>query len=806
MHHSVLLCYLCGKTSSTVLRDQREARLDELIDPKYYDQGVYTIADEEIIFDVPISDPIDNTYSAPAMECPPVWWIVLDASQTRRQEYWNAVGSALETTLQTIPSHVHVGIVAANSTTISSWDLTTPIPHVWQYPYTSTQVDLCLVPADALHHSCIQAALRAVADAHGSGTVGITPTQSSSSESSSYNNTGMALGMTIELILEFMEKASHPGDNPQEDEPKESSSNPMRYAGGKILCLLGNPPTEFETKPVIESQTHYFQGGVAGACSAEDKWEGTLIPADEPSDITPKNLKSYTEPLDPEDLFDVIGTKCANAALGVDLIVVVPENDDEEDVDEDLARLVIRPWYGLPLLRVLSDRSGAPGPLMFGTNNIQGLQEQVLARTPWQTGMTFGTELRLRISPGFQVESSPVEPVDKGPLQLATFLSSGGIMGPAVDAEPELWLMGTCDPHTTVTIDLQVDKQVKDRFNVDGFGEVALKPVIQTCVAYTCVEEYEDGNVYTVRKMKVSSLPMSLTNDIELFYDAMDPEALAAVLFHKLALNAMQDGFRSAQNTGESWLRSLLVCVYQSAVVEQARIEELMDKQGRLAGMDTTFKGSERLLDQEGDLEVEDVLMGKGHEKVAVMPLMLYALLQSDALRPTRGAFCPSMDARCAAITQMAYMAPSTMAKCIAPTLQLWSIQQDETIMESVDLNKKSIQDSLEEMKEGDGVFVLNSPQQILVYRADRLGLSKLITGGGTAQLGPNLTAAVEASAKIYGTMPAIRYELGGPTTKAAQDKAARRFDNFLLEDKPTVSGMRDFAEWKVEMAMLIQE
>jgi hypothetical protein len=532
-----------------------------------------------------------------------------------------------------------------------------------------------------------------------------------------------------------------------------------------------------------------------------------LLPADEPSDMTATNLKNVTAPLDPTDLLEVIGTKCALAALGVDIIVVVPENDDdEEDVDEDLARLAIRPWYGVPLLRVLSDTSGAPGPLMFGTNNIRGLQKQVLARTPWQPGMTFGTELRLRISPGFELEDSPLETIDDDPYQLPCFLASGGIMGPAVSVEPGLWLMGTCDHHTSVTIDFQVDKQVKDRFNVDGFGEVALKPVVQTCVAYTCVEEDADGSFHTVRKMKVSSLPMALANDIEVFYDAMDPEALAAVLFHKVTLNAMQDGFRAAQETGETWLRSLLICLYQSAEVEQARIEELMDKQGRMVGMDTTFKGSERLLDQEGELEVEDVLMGKGHEKVAVMALMLYGLLQSDSLRPTIGTFRPSMDARCAAITQMSYMPPSALAKCIAPTLQLWSIQDDESIMESVDLNKKSIEHSLEEMKEGDGVFVLNSPQQILVYRADRVGLSKLITNGGTAQLGPKLTAAVEASANEYGTMPAIRYELGDPTTKEAQDKAARRFDNFLLEDKATVSGMRDFTEWKVAMAVLIQE
>ena len=816
MHHSVLLCYLCGKTSSTKLRDQREARTDELLDPQDYDTGVF--GGEEIVFDLPIGDPLEEITSVPAMTCPPVWWIVLDASQHKRQEYWNAVGSVLESTIQSIPSHVHVGIVAANSDTVASWDLTTPIPHVLQYPYDSENVDLCLVPADALHHSCIQSALRAVADAHGSGAV----------TSTTSRKEGMALGNTLELILEYMEKASHPGENPQEALPKTKSkrkfrlfgkkkpkfedtatnytSNELHYAGGKILVLLGNPPMEITTKPEVESQTHYFQGGVAGACSADDKWEGKVVPDEDndPSDMTPQHLKEYTEPLKPEDMFCKIGKKCANAALGVDLIVVVPEN--EGDVDEDLARLAIRPWYGLPLLRALTDYSGAPGPLMFGSNNVKGLQEQLLVRAPWQPGMTFGTELRLRLSPGFELEDSPVEKVGRAKLQVATFLASGGIMGPAVSEEPGLWLMGTCDPHTCLTVDIQADKKVKDRFKVDGFGEVALKPVIQTCVAYTCIEKDEDGNYHTVRKMRVSSVPVPLSSDTELFFDALDPEVLTAVLFHKLALNAYQEGFKVSPETAESWLRALLVCVYQSAIVEQARIEKLMDKQGRMAGMDTAFKGHERLLDQEGDLEVEDVLMGKGHEKVSYMPLMLFALLQSDALRPTVGSFRPSMDARCAAITQMAYMSPSIIAKYLAPTLQLWSAQDDELILESVNLSKKSIHNSLEELQDKGLVLLLNSPQRILVYRPDRAGLSEVVTGRGAVRLGPKLKAAVDASAKEYVSTPEILYELGDPKTKEEQDKGARRFDYFLLEDKATASGIKDYTEWKVELAVGVQE
>merc|ERR1712238_118924 len=97
-------------------------------------------------------------------------------------------------------------------------------------------------------------------------------------------SSGIPLGLPIEIILEFMEQAHHPGqddgnDNTENDDDdninngektRTTTTTKLRYAGGKILCLLGNPP--LETAPPTDNsmsyvnQSKFYQGGVAGAC------------------------------------------------------------------------------------------------------------------------------------------------------------------------------------------------------------------------------------------------------------------------------------------------------------------------------------------------------------------------------------------------------------------------------------------------------------------------------------------------------------------------------------------------------------
>jgi hypothetical protein len=959
-----------------------------------------------------------------------------NSSLDATRNYWTTIGTTLSRTLEEIPPHVHVGLITATGSRLAIWDLTSAVPHVKQYPYSYDPTtalsgglvlsdvdgdknekidttdaddsdsfptwDLCLVPANGLYKANLEAAIRAMVDGAISG---VFQDESSSTDDDDdeekkgqgndddgvVKSSGIPLGLTLEIILEFMEQATHPGqDNNDDDdddgdddsddddddgEKKKKKKTELRYAGGKILCLLGNPPLE-TAAPANDSmsyvnQSKFYQGGVAGECfegeEEEDEEEKHNSDSDDgggkkkkkhggnnkkkkskkrnkkfgvdnsspPSppknddkdgivdedrdltDLTPSNLQDYAMPLDPDDLFVTIGRRCALAALGVDLFVLVPEEDDEDPPGRKGSYYGTAqqrqhiPWYGLPLLRPLSEFSGAPGPLMFGTakknsdddddnyDSLERLHENLLARTPWQAGMVFGAQMRLRLSPGFQLESTPIEgEPNSGELQLAPFLTTGGLTGPATTLSPDddaaggdskdddvsednegLWIMGTCDPHTSFTIDLETDgeEEVPDSCEMEGFGVVDLKPVMQTCTLFTCVET--DGaepipNYYTVCKMRVTSVSLSLADDAESIYDALDPEALSVVLYHKIALDAYLTGLVDAQKTCEEWIQSLMVCVYQSALQKQAEIEEerMEQKQEKLdmeqqQKMERKHRGPrrskepppssdeededdddeedgtsgfvvcERLLDEEGgDLEEEEVLMGQGHSKIGVVPLLMFAIMQSDALRPSDGTFQPSMDARLCASTQMASMTPKALAKTFAPSLSLWSIKNDEPILESLPLSYDGIlsaiggddDDDDEDKKtnnidEEDGILLLESPQRLTLFRASDLqnidfgrdGKARLDNSTGKRKpikFGSELESTILSALNGFRTSPPQSSELegfldnqkGGDLDDIQVTPSA--FLSMLLEDKPTFSGDRDFIEWKSKIAELVRE
>jgi hypothetical protein len=862
--------------------DQESARLDEYLDENTYDKlSIHDLkppvrkksdsgrgAVETLDFRVPLEAVGDNekasesnkpspTWQLPAMACPPVWWIVVDGTVSpsthgveAANNYWNTLGSALEKALDDVPPHVHVGMVTATTSRLACWDFMDAsssdegcsiLAQVKHYPYSLLEseasfaaCDLSLVPADDCYKPGILEAIQTMVQAGISGTFYVDnqmkadETKEGDVEQSNIMS-GFPLGTTIEVLLQFMEQAMHPGreDNSTNNETLEGSASAMRYAGGKILCLIGSPPMEItplsDDCMATVSQPLFHQGGAAGACFVDDdrlKWKSTQPQQDvdndvDPTDMTATNLKDYAKPLEPEEVFEKIGKKCARAALGVDLMVLVPESNE-------LSRSTI-PWYGLPLLRVLSDTSGAPGPLMHATaRDNDRFMDNVLSRTPWQNEMAFGCQMRLRISPGFEVEDSTVEKESKMPLQLAPFLSSGGLMGPAhvvesTDNDSGLWVMGTSDAFTSYTVDLQAAANVKDRFHVDGFGEVALRPVIQTCFEYTCIETdggEDDPTFYTVRKMRISNLPLTLVDEAEPIYDALDLEALAAVLFHKISLDAYLSGLHLAQKTAESWLRSLLTCVYQSAQMEQAKIEEEVDKRHGLQSASTSataFVAKERLLDQDGDLEVQDVLMGYGHPKIAAIPLLCYALMQCDALRPSSGEFLPSMDSRLCAIAQMASMPPSVLAKSIAPSIILWSMKDDEAIVESLPLSKRGIVDALGGItNSSDEVLLIDSPRAVFLLPPAQMDTNKEKGKKGkkfNLDVGPNLESYIVSSLKAFRTVPSnwkdLESILGGnqPT-----EMLSHTIESFFLEDKPVATGFQNFSEWKMELALLVQE
>ena len=161
----------------------------------------------------------------------------------------------------------------------------------------------------------------------------------------------------------------------------------------------------------------------------------------------------------------------------------------------------------------------------------------------------------------------------------------------------------------------------------------------------------------------------------------------------------------------------------------------------------------------------------------------------------------------------MSSMTPTALSKCVAPCLQLWSAQEDTPIMEMVDLNLDFIQNAMQDSKEDDDVLFLDSPQQFIVCNARRFLDSNTTTaatsnGKDIIQTPPKLAAAIAAAKQWYRTPPSMRLALSSaPSTEDHQDnEAIICLDNALVEDKPAAGGIRDFDEWKMNVASMVQE
>lgn len=825
--------------------------------------------------------------------------------------------------LKDIPPHVHVGILLAATvpssdsedaaTTFSYIDLSSPLPHMLQFvAYEDEEEDeeegddgdgentsagglldkMALVPADSLHLPNIHAAIRSLVD--------YDPSQLATTQRS--YTMSMPLGKSVETILDYMDHAQHPGQvEISSSEGEDPLEDKILYAGGKIMTFLASCPTDLrgeDWRPLTRKylpKTKVGLGGFGGAVhkngavgidatstdakemapplarrfkGASDEEAGYAtasagINGDDEitdTDMTPASLLDYYRAPDHvEAYFQELGSQCADAALGVDIFVLVqPQEDDGYMGGDDNAELDV----GLPFLRELADRSGAPGPLIFPLHqgyatpikanpDIQRFQNEIHARVPWggyggetakeeedtaaygkhgeHQPMAFGGELRLRLSTSFVVDKSPVDEVDEGP-QLAPLYSSGGIMGPASEEEESgnLWRMGTCDPYMSVTVDLDMkDKEAKDKLNVDGMGEIAWKPVIQTCFAYTAIvkDPEHPGQYLTVRQMRIACARVPLTENVETLYSSIDPEVIGSVLFHKLTLTLLRDGLSMAQTIGEDWLRSLLVCAYQSAETQESiqrdQVEHGLpqhDANGDSEGNAVAFYANERLLDREGELPAEDVLLAQGHELLKTLPLVVYALLHCDAIRPssslktkpTSNPYFPTLDARCAAGAQMSSMNPPVLSKCLAPRLQLWSCSQG-LILDMLDLRMEAVRLAVEEFgsdastgkARDDLVLFLDAPDCLVVCDASFVS-KNYSSSKKELSVGPALQHAVNRAVHNYRTPPSIIYNLGNADNKEAP--GFLRLLASLVEDLPGTDGAHNFKEWRDNLAGDIHE
>ena len=422
--------------------------------------------------------------------------------------------------------------------------------------------------------------------------------------------------------------------------------------------------------------------------------------------------------------------------------MVQDEHNDQQD-------------FRLASWSALTTQSGAPPPRWVSPDDLT---------LSWTTSAT-AVEVRLRLSPGWTLQ---------------------GWTGPGCGSG-SLWKMGTCDEWTSLTVDLGQDSNSNNNTFVEGFGHVQLPTVLQTCVAYTTIDT---DNNQVVRRLRVASLALPLAHTAEALYDALDPEALAVVVSHKLA-----SVDEEAAELGEQWLEALLQSVYRSAMEQDA-----LEQQQREHGIEGKFLAQERLLDREGDLPVEQVLLGQGHVRLRPVPLMIYLLLQSDALRQSK----LSDDRRHAALLEMTSMAPSVLTRYLAPRLQLWSVDEKEPIVDVLDLSAEAIQ--LAVLEYGDSptplILFLDSPSLILVLDARWINAS--VGGSQPALVSEALQTCIDEAAQSYRTPPKILYALDPNDNE--QSSVLTLLQECLKEDLPSRSGHENFNEWKLDIAAAVEE
>lgn len=618
--------------------------------------------------------------------------------------------------------------------------------------------------------------------------------------------------------------------------------------------------------------------GMASGDKTQSTSQRSLSSLATETELTPQRLFDHYQPEDKiEEYYADLGRQCADAAVGVDFVLLIAldgSNSSSEALEDNSV-----PDFGLPLFLPLAERSGTGAPLivdlaslLHSTRNMEHdhsaspsstrnptitksnsteiqspdtplskMYRDVLARTPWQPGIVFGAELRVRISPGFAVDPTMISRVPgvSGP-QLAPLYYEAGLVGPASgvgNESTQLWRMGTTDPYTAFTMDLELTQpKVPEYCHVDGLGNVPIKPVIQTCFAYTTIipdVDPQSGKIsyQTVRRMRIASRPVPLAFTAEATYASLDTESLAVVLFHKIALASVQDGIVEAANMARQWVQLLMACVYRSAYANLK-----LERENAAAGIEPNksdqthryFYPGERLLHLEGELSTDDVLLAQGHDRLRPVVLMVYLLLQSDPLRLSEGGqyYRPSFDYRSVLLSRMTSMTPCTLTRCIAPRLQLWESGANvhEPILEVIDLRSDAVQSAVLECSSNSStsqdaglILFLDTPEKIVVMDARYVNSDySSANGNGTSNsprqrkkssplvIGEGLKHAIEDAASSYRTRPDIVYQLDQSETSG--EYTLLSLLDCLLEDTPhAASGCESFMEWKAMIARAVQ-
>lgn len=744
----------------------------------------------------------------PTQDCPFLWFLVIDANadtQSSSSSFYARISQAINQVLllsSSVPPQNTIRLalllVHEENQSIGQFQLS-PIPHlIFRNCSISSSNTTTMTMMDLqLHSAHLQTVLRSLQHAY------VPPPVSSSSQTTSNDNNTNNLHCDVwtTSIFQILQYIHTNWTLLGSTLHNNNSTTTSYYTGAKITLLRGSHHSTIAT--TTQTTPHFIRAGNIGHSMENNdstRTEEHVNTTNDPHDMDPNHYHSMQQQEQQQLL--LIGKDCVHLAVGVDIISVVPQehNSNASTVPATPDQIA---WAAQ--LAPLAWTSGAPSPTVCPSRYVSSELE---ARSPWKH--CYAAEMRLRAT-GMHVQKTAVPTKtrkmynshNKKTNDNPCFWYTQGLSGQAVPSEhaSQLWKIGCCDEYSTFTIDFQLDaKELQTSvFISNEEGEVMIRPCIQACFAYTTVEVHpDDGQWYTVRRMRVSNLSIPFASSPEKLYNSLDPEALAMVLFQKLAIEYFSVGVagESPVTAAEEWLLSFLIGVYASAE-EQEEIENEHREKG-LPPSDG-FYPQERLLGRNGDLQSEDILLAQGHERLCTVPLMVFLILQSDALRNQKWS---SYQERMLAFLQLASSPLRNFARSIAPRLQLWPASDDgdeEPILDVMDLRMDAIERSVTEY-DGCNLLFVDYPGKIVVMNADFVSHyeDEDTHHGGRRVLGKGLRQAISASVDSYRTSP-ILFKFIAESDK---ESALSILRSVCREDLPlSASGPANFDEWKKAVA-----
>lgn len=282
-------------------------------------------------------------------------------------------------------------------------------------------------------------------------------------------------------------------------------------------------------------------------------------------------------------------------------------------------------------------------------------------------------------------------------------------------------------------------------------------------------------------------------------------------LFHNFHHHALRYGCTSVEDHAVNWLLSVLLCCYESA----KKMQGLIDRYGPTVEGAAEYYPSDRLLDRKGSqISNRNILLGRGHVVFEFLPLLVFALVQCDALRPKCGGFNPSIDARAAAAANMGNMPPLTISRCIAPRLELWLTGEEskKAVNDHLNMSMNDVRYAIidhicaSDNEEGEyagpmPLLLLDSPKQALIHDCRQLCNHRRTTD---EEIPPAMIESAEDGRRSYRVAPPFNKLVYNGVDDCACAVAMLHLSDVMVEDSLTSLKKESFNEWCTGIAEVL--